>query len=321
MSFIIHNNILPSHLGKTFVNDFSRLKQVIISRHNSNSQSRWLERQWNDHYTREAKLQNLKSRAAFKLIEIDDKFHLFNKSKTQSILDLGFAPGAWSQVIKSRSSPDSMILGVDILPCTPPHGVSAIQANILSRKTHELIRLFYSKHFKLNTIDKLHKNHGYFQHMLEEELIRLKETETYKEVFSSDDNSKIIKSPIDIILSDMYAPWPQDFNSKFSMNNITNNAYIRMANTSGLTVRDHAHSIDLCDAALITAIDLLKPKGNFVCKLFTGNEDKLFEKRVRKVFQDCYRFKPKSSRNESKEVYIIGLNKNEAIDKFDVFTT
>lgn len=104
-------------------------------------------------------------------------------------------------------------------------------------------------------------------------------------------------------------------------NKFTNDAYYRMANTSGLTVRDHQHSIDLCDAALVTALDLLRPKGSFVCKLFTGVEDKLFEKRVKMVFKKTIRFKPKSSRNESKEVYIIGMDKKEDIDKVEVFTT
>lgn len=290
----------------------------LFVRFNSGSRSRWLQRQQNDHYTREAKLQNLASRAAFKLIEIDDKFKLFSRNKPQRILDLGFAPGAWSQVASRRIGEGGMVLGVDILPCSPPPGVSAIQANILSRKTHELIRLYFSKHFKLNRHDDLHQDHGYLQHMTEE-LTHRKDYETYREVFSPDSlPDRIDKFPIDVIISDMYEPWPQ--NSGF-WTNITNAAYYRMANTSGLAIRDHYQSIDLCDAALVAAIDLLRPHGNFVCKLYTGKEDKLFEKRLKRVFRRVNRFKPIACRDESKEVYFVARDKRENVDKLEVFTS
>lgn len=287
-------------------------------RFNSNSKGRWLSRQQNDYYTREAKVQNLRSRAAFKLMEIDDKFKLFSRDKPQRVLDLGFAPGAWSQVASRRIADGGMVLGVDILPCSPPPGVSSIQANILSKKTHELIRLYFSKHFQLNRHDNLHADHGYLQHMTEE-LTHAEECETYREVFSPEiANDKIDKHPIDVIISDMYEPWPQD--SGF-WTNITNAAYYRMANTSGLAVRDHYQSIDLCDAALVAAIDLLKPHGNFVCKLYTGEEDKLFEKRVKRVFKRVNRFKPIACRDESKEVYFVARDKRDNVDKLQVFTS
>lgn len=293
---------------------YNRIRSIISSslgrihvRYNSNSQNRWLNRQLKDPYTKEAKVQNLRSRAAFKLMQIDDKYRLFSKNRTdQRILDLGYAPGAWSQVARQRSSPNSMILGVDILPCEPPHGVNSIQANILAKRTHDLIRLFFSKHFQLNRHDDLHKDHGYFQNMLEEELTHVKDTELYREIFTSDDiyetpntNSTPIereKFPVDVIISDM------------------------MANTSGVNIRDHYQSIDLCDAALVTAIDLLRPLGSFVCKLYTGEEEDLFKKRMQAVFTNVHKFKPDASRDESKETYYIGLKKKRNVDKLDVFS-
>lgn len=282
-----------------------------------NSQSRWLDRQSNDYYTREAKVQNLRSRAAFKLMEIDDKFHFFNKDKAQRVLDLGFAPGAWSQVARQRVGSKGMVLGVDILPCDPPRGVHSIQANILSVKTQELVRLYFSRYFQLYKNDELHKHHGYFQDSLEDELHNIRDTETYREIFDSSlVTSKTDRYPVDVVISDMYECWPQ---TTGFWNNLTNLAYYRMANTSGVAVRDHYQSIDLGDAALVTAIDLLKPQGNFVCKLYTGKEDKLFEKRLRRVFQRVNRFKPDASRNESKEIYFVGLRKKDFIDKLDVF--
>lgn len=284
-----------------------------------NSQGRWLDRQSNDYYTREAKVQGLRSRAAFKLMELDDKFHLFQggKRRHQKVLDLGFAPGAWSQVAQRRVGPGGMVLGVDILPCEPPKGVHSIQSNILSRKTHELIRLYFSSYFQLYKSDNLHEHHGYFQHRLEEQLDRVRSSEAYDKVFNGGlCSGKVDKFPIDTIISDMYECWPQ---MTGFWNNLTNAAYYRMANTSGISIRDHYQSIDLADAALVTAIDLLRPGGNFVCKLYTGKEDRLFEKRLRKVFQRVNRFKPAASRDESKELYFVGLGKKDSIDKLDVF--
>ncbi|CUS23161.1 LAQU0S08e03466g1_1 [Lachancea quebecensis] len=283
-------------------------------RFNSSAKSRWLDRQKGDSFTREAKVQGLRSRAAFKLMHLDDKYRLFRKGCSQRVLDLGYAPGAWSQVALDRTGPDGVILGVDILPCAPPRGVNAIQGNILSKKTHELIRLFFSKHFQLYQEDQLHKDNGYFQHMLEQELESL--TLNSDKADPQCERSKIEKTPIDVIVSDMYEPWPQITGF---WNNFTNSAYDRMANTTGVAIKDHYMSMDLCDAALITAIDLMKPGGSFVCKLYTGKEDKLLEGRLKQVFDVVHRFKPSASRNESKELYFIGLKKKHEVDKLKVF--
>lgn len=265
-----------------------------LVRYNSNAQNRWLARQKNDHFTKAAKEQQFRSRAAFKLMDIDDKYRFFKQN--QKVLDLGFAPGAWSQVARKRIGSGGMIMGVDLLRCTPPKGVYSLQANILSKKTHELIRLCFARHIQLNKHDQLHKDHGYLQHMLEEELNHLKETEEYKELFSQTDLSQNIERyPVDVVLSDM------------------------MANTTGIQSKDHYMSMDLCDAALIVAIDLLKPGGSFTCKLYAGSEDTLLEKRLKKVFKKVDRFKPNASRNESKELYFVARGKKTDIDKLKVF--
>lgn len=289
-------------------------------RFNSSARNRWIDRQKNDFYTKEAKVRDLRSRAAFKLMEIDDKYHLFSKNSSQRVLDLGFAPGAWSQVAFDRTRPNGMVLGVDILPCAPPRGVSSIQANILSKRTHELVRLFFSKHFQLYKHDDLHQDHGYFRSVLEDKLQTLKQTDEYREIFSDDFNVKtnmLEEHPIDVVISDMYECWPQT--SGF-WNNLTNFAYDRMANTTGIADKDHFMSIDLCDAALVIAIDLLKVGGCFTCKLYTGKEDRLLESRLGKVFNKVHRFKPSASRNESRELYFVALGKKKNIDKLQVFS-
>ncbi|SCU98970.1 LAFA_0G21154g1_1 [Lachancea sp. 'fantastica'] len=301
------NLVLTSQL----ISKFWSVSSIRFVRWNSSSKSRWLGRQRSDSFTREAKVLGLRSRAAFKLQQIDDKVKLFRKNANQRVLDLGYAPGAWSQVALERTGSDGIILGVDILPCSPPRGVHSIQANILAKKTHELIRLFFSKHFQLYREDQLHKDHGYFQHMLEEELAFVNEQSAI-----NSDRPCVEGTPIDVIISDMYEPWPQ---TEGFWNNFTNSAYDRMANTTGIAIKDHFMSMDLCDAALVAAIDLLKPGGSFVCKLYTGEEDKLLEERLKRVFRDVQRFKPSASRNESKELYFIGLGKKKDVNKLDVF--
>lgn len=259
------------------------------------SSKRWLDRQKQDFYTRESKLDSLRSRAGFKLAQLDDVYHIFDNRAPQNILDLGFAPGAWSQMAHKRSHADSVILGVDILPCDPPFGVSAMQANILSKRTHAMIRQFFLEH----NVDR---------------------NEIESSSSEKDSNVQEVMNnvlPVDVIISDMYEPFPP---SVYSTNNLTNMPYYRMSNTSGLAVKDHLNSIDLCDAALITAIDLLKPGGFFVCKQFMGSETTLYEKRMRKVFSRVERSKPAASRDESKEIYFIGKYKKRSIDKIDVFS-
>lgn len=288
---------------------------VLFVRFNSSSQNRWINRQRSDLYTKKAKLQGFKSRAAFKLIEIDDKFHLFKQNEAQNVLDLGFAPGAWSQVAYDRTKPNGTVLGVDILPCQPPKGISSIQANILSKKTHELIRMFFSPPNEINKHNTLNQEYDQFQHIPEERKLNKSINNPVNDSFSKSLTS-IEKFPLDVIISDMYEPCSQ---TTGFWNNFTNKIYNRMANTTGVAIKDHYMSMDLCDAALIVAVNLLKPGGSFTCKLYTGKEDKLLEYRLKKVFKKVYRFKPNSSRGESKELYFVGIDKFKNVDKLKVF--
>ncbi len=79
--------------------------------------------------------------------------------------------------------------------------------------------------------------------------------------------------------------------------------------TTGRKDVDAARSFELCETALTCALKFLKPKGNFVCKIFQGNEFKKFEKEVKLKFKKTKIFKPESCRKASKEIYIIGINK------------
>lgn len=122
----------------------------------SSSSTKWLNRQKKDHHTKESKSQNYRSRAAFKLIEIDEKFKIFNKTY-KNIVDLGFAPGAWTQVAIERTKSLNAkvnILGIDLINCSPPEGAGFIQGNILSRKTHESIREFFNSKVQVESKEK-----------------------------------------------------------------------------------------------------------------------------------------------------------------------
>jgi 21S rRNA (uridine2791-2'-O)-methyltransferase len=85
-------------------------------------------------------VQGLKSRAAFKLFEMDIKYGLFRRGAGQVVVDLGYAPGSWSQVAVDRTAPNGTVLGIDIIPAQPPKGVSTIQGNFLNPRVREMVK-------------------------------------------------------------------------------------------------------------------------------------------------------------------------------------
>ena len=87
------------------------------------SSQRWLERQLNDPYVKRAREEDYRSRAAFKLIELDDRFGLVKGAKR--VVDLGIAPGGWAQVVRRRA-PKAAIVGIDILETEPIEGVEIL---------------------------------------------------------------------------------------------------------------------------------------------------------------------------------------------------
>lgn len=96
------------------------------------SSRRWLERQLNDPYVAKAKREGFRGRAAFKLIEIDDRHRLLRKGAR--VVDLGAAPGGWSQVAASRIGSDDgrgRVVAVDLLPMVPVAGVEFLQLDFL----------------------------------------------------------------------------------------------------------------------------------------------------------------------------------------------
>ena len=94
------------------------------AKYHSSSSNRWLERQLNDPYVHEAKRLGYRSRAAFKLIQLDEKYKFLTKDKV--IVDLGCAPGGWSQVAAMRLKGTGKLVGLDILPTEPMEGATFV---------------------------------------------------------------------------------------------------------------------------------------------------------------------------------------------------
>jgi 23S rRNA (uridine2552-2'-O)-methyltransferase len=86
--------------------------------------TKWLQRQLNDPYVKKAKAEGYRSRAAYKLIELDEKFRFLKGAK--AVVDLGIAPGGWSQVVR-KQCPGAAVVGIDFLPVDPLDGVTILQ--------------------------------------------------------------------------------------------------------------------------------------------------------------------------------------------------
>jgi 23S rRNA (uridine2552-2'-O)-methyltransferase len=103
-------------------------RRVKTAKKRTASSTRWLERQLNDPYVKRAKADGYRSRAAYKLIELDEKFGLIRGS--QRVVDLGIAPGGWSQVVR-KVAPKASIVGIDLLPTEPIEGVAILEMDFM----------------------------------------------------------------------------------------------------------------------------------------------------------------------------------------------
>lgn len=113
------------------------MKRIRTAKGRKVSSTRWLERQLNDPYVKRAKAENYRSRAAYKLLELDERFGLLKGVK--AVVDLGIAPGGWSQVVRRRSS-GSNVVGIDLLPTEPIDGVRILQMDFMDETAPEKLR-------------------------------------------------------------------------------------------------------------------------------------------------------------------------------------
>ncbi|QKX01197.1 RlmE family RNA methyltransferase [Wolbachia endosymbiont of Dipetalonema caudispina] len=193
------------------------------------SSTRWLYRHLNDKYVQKTNKDGYRSRSAYKLIEIDNKFKLLQKG--QKIIDLGAHPGGWSQVASQKGA---NVVAIDIKPLNPINGVEYIECDIIN---------------DLKILEKKFKNKKF-----------------------------------DVILSDVSPEF------------------------CGIKSLDHIRIMLLCEAALTITKHFLNQGGKFVVKIFQGEFDKDFYNELKKIFKTAKYFKPKSSRSESTEIYLVSLD-------------
>ncbi|KAK4087919.1 hypothetical protein Purlil1_7677 [Purpureocillium lilacinum] len=330
----------------------------------SSGSTRWKQRQGRDMYAREAKVQGLKSRAAFKLLEMDAKYRLFRPGQT--VVDLVSPPsvtllvsrrgdcsnerrpssglrtrklvparrrvGVNVQVAMERTRPHGRVVGIDLIPAQPPRGVATFQGDFLSPQVQALVRDFILRTHKPRSgpppkrkpaedgdgrssssdVGEVSDAAAAGEALAQPSYID--QERHMGEVPEANSDATLAKSSgmaiVDVVLSDMSEPWPQT--NGYTTNTLSN-PYHRLMNTSGNAFRDHAGSMDLCNAALQFASDTLRPGGHFLCKFYQGAEDKKLEKRLKGLFAKVHREKPESSRSESKEAYFIALRRKHGV--------
>jgi 23S rRNA (uridine2552-2'-O)-methyltransferase len=104
------------------------MKRVRTAKGRKISSTRWLERQLNDPYVKRAKAEGYRSRAAYKLLELDERFGFLKGAKR--VVDLGIAPGGWAQVVR-RKCPGAALVGIDLLPTEPIDGATILEMDFM----------------------------------------------------------------------------------------------------------------------------------------------------------------------------------------------
>ena len=198
----------------------------------SKSSANWLREHFNDPFVKQAQKDGYRSRASYKLLEIQEKDRLIRPG--MSVIDLGAAPGGWSQVTSRLIGGQGRLIASDILEMDSMPDVTFIQGDF----THDEV----------------------LQRILE----------------------AVGDSHVDLVISDM-AP-----------------------NMSGTPAVDMPRAMFLCELALDLATRVLKPGGDFLIKIFQGEGFDVYLKDVRSKFDKVQMRKPSSSRDRSREQYLLG---------------
>ena len=192
----------------------------------------WVIRQRRDKYVRQSKLEGYRSRAVYKLKELDEKFKIIKNNL--SILDVGSAPGSWTQYLSEKSK-GSKIMSIDLKEVEKIKDVYHVVGDFLDSENQRIITDYFPK-------------------------------------------------KIDLVVSDM------------------------AVNTTGNKNLDSIQTGELSLTAMHFAIDMLRPKGIFLSKIFMGSTFNEIVENAKKNFKESKIFKPPSSRKDSKESFIICKN-------------
>jgi len=189
----------------------------------------WVNKQRRDIYVRQSKVDGYRARSAYKLIEIDEKFKIFKGGL--SVIDIGAAPGSWSQyALKAVKS--GRLISIDLKKMEPIGNSIQIQGDFTEEKTKEEIK-------------------------------------------------KNLNGKVDVVMSDM------------------------AVDTTGIKNIDSIQTGELCKEAMFFAKELMKDSGFFVSKIFMGGTFNEIVAEGKKYFKEVKVFKPKSSRKDSKESFIV----------------
>ena len=189
----------------------------------------WINKQKRDIYVRKSQVDGYRARSAYKLIEIQDKFKILKNG--YSIIDLGAAPGSWSQYV-AKIVKSGRLVSIDLKEMEDIENTIQIKGDFTEKAFQEKIR--------------------------------------------SNFNSKV-----NVVLSDM------------------------AVNTTGIKDIDAIYTGELCKEAMVFSKDILVKEGNFVAKIFLGTSFNEIVALAKTIFKEVKVFKPKSSRKESKESFII----------------
>ena len=192
----------------------------------------WINKQKRDIYVRQSKVDGYRARSAYKLIEINEKFKIFQNE--MSVLDIGAAPGSWSQYV-SKVVKNGTLISIDLKKMENIQNSIQIEGDFTDFKTQSKIKKYF-------------------------------------------------KDEINVVLSDM------------------------AVNTTGIKNLDAIQTGELCKEAMIFAKDFLSKKGIFVSKIFMGSSFNEIVALGKKIFKEVKIFKPKSSRKDSRESFIICKN-------------
>ena len=189
----------------------------------------WVNKQRRDIYVRQSRVDGYRARSAYKLIEIDEKFKIFKGGL--SVIDIGAAPGSWSQYA-SKVIKNGKLISIDLKKMEPIGNSFQIQGDFTEDKIQDEIR-------------------------------------------------NNINTKVDVVLSDM------------------------AVNTTGIKNIDSIQTGELCKEAMLFAKEMIKENGYFISKIFMGGTFNEIVAECKKFFKEVKVFKPKSSRKDSKESFII----------------
>ena len=192
----------------------------------------WVNRQRRDIFVRQSKVDGYRARSAYKLIEINEKFKIIKGG--MSVIDIGAAPGSWSQFV-SKSIKNVKLISIDLKKMDPIQNSIQIKGDFTDQKIQNEIKSYFTKGF-------------------------------------------------DVVMSDM------------------------AVNTTGIKNIDSIQTGELCKEAMVFSKEVVHEKGFFISKIFMGSTFNEIVALGKKIFKEVKVFKPKSSRKDSKESFIICKN-------------